>query len=168
MRRKLMKKKILSMMCALAIAGGAFVGTGMDTKAFETVYVDGSELTHAEQSVGKINRGTRGVHTLDGECCVTKKGKGKIYVSAATTAHHRVDHIEADLRVERYNQSTGRWGQIHYQEGVARNDYYVNTTRMLNVKGGYYYRSTGEHICGMDRDPSYEYSASITDGIWID
>ncbi len=168
MRRELMKKKILSMLCALAIAGGAFIGTGMDTKASETVYVDGSELTHAEQSVGKINVDTRGVHTLEGECCVTKKGRGKIYVSAATTAAHKVDFIQACLRVDRYNQSTGRWGQIHYQEGTLRNNFYVDTARMMNVKGGYYYRCRGEHICGMDRDPSYEYSTSITDGIWID
>lgn len=163
-----MKKKILSIMCALAIVGTAFVGAKVDTKASETVYVDGSELTHAEKSVGKAVIQTRGVHTLDGECCVTQKGRGKIYVSAATTAHHKVDFIQACLRVDRYNKSTGRWGQIHYQEGTARNNYYVNTTKMLNVKGGYYYRSTGEHICGMDRDPSYEYSTSITNGIWID
>lgn len=163
-----MKKKILSIMCALAIVGTTFVGAKVDTKASETVYVDGSELTHAEESVGKAMMQTRGVHTLDGECCVTKKGRGKIYVSAATTAAHKVDFIQACLRVDRYNKSTGRWGQIHYQEGTARNNYYVDTGRTLNVKGGYYYRSTGQHFCGMDSDPSYEYSTSITDGIWID
>lgn len=163
-----MKKKILSMMCALAIIGGTFIGTGVDTKASETVIVDGSELTNAEQSVGKTATGARGIHTLEGECCVTKKGKGKIYVSAATTAHHKVDFIQACLRVDRYNPSTGRWGQIHYQEGTARNNFFVDTGRTLDVKGGYYYRSTGQHFCGMDRDPSYEYSTSITNGIWID
>ncbi len=165
-----MKKKIIAVLCTMAVLGGVFAGTVEEAKAEETTYVDGSELTHAEQSVGKTNAKaeTWGVHTLDGECCVTKKGKGKIYVSAATTAAHKVDYIEADLRVERYNKKTGRWGQIHYQEGIARNNYYVNTTRMLNVASNYYYRCVGEHICGMNSDPSYEYSTSSTDGIWID
>lgn len=162
-----MKKKIISAICAMAVLSGVFVGTGMEAKASETVSVDGSELTYAEQSVGKTNSETKGVHTLEGECCITKKGRGKIYVSAATTAHHKVDFIQACLRVDRYNESTGRWGQIHYQEGTARNNFYVDTARMMDVKSGYYYRCSGEHFCGMNSDPSYEYSTSITNGIWI-
>ncbi len=98
-----MKKKIVSVLCAMAMLGGIFAGTGMETKASETIYVDGSELTHAEESVGRTSSKveTKGVHTLEGECCVTKKGKGKIYVSAATTAAHKVDFVQACLRVDR-------------------------------------------------------------------
>lgn len=166
-----MIKKILSTLCALTIACSMFAVSLVDVRASQenNIKVDGSYLTTAESSKGSTTNGivTRGEHLMDGECSITKSGVGRIYVYAATTADHTVDYISAVLYVDRYNEETGKWGQIYFEQVEDRSTYYVSTSKMMMVDRGYYYRVRGTHVAGMTDEKPYDVATSFTDGILI-
>lgn len=168
-----MIKKILSVLCVMAIVCNLFIVSSIDAKAEESnndVKIDGSYLINAETSTGYTSDKVlpRGEHLMDGECSITKAGRGKIYVYASTTADHDVDYISTVIYVDRYNKETGKWGQIDFWQAEDTNTYYVATSRMLSVDRGYFYRVHADHVAGMKSDPAYEEATSATDGIWID
>lgn len=163
-----MKKRILSTITAFAILVSVLTISVVNVNASENSAIDGSYLTNNETSTGKvIYPNTRGTHLMDGECSITKAGKGHIYVYASTTANHDVDYISTVIYVDRYNQETGKWGQIDFWQVEDTNTYYVSTSKMLLVDKGYYYRVHADHVAGMDSDPAYEEATSATDGILI-
>ena len=166
-----MIKRFLSTLCALSIACSMFAVSLIEVKASEeeNIKVDGSYLTMAESSRGSTKDGitTRGEHLMDGECSITKSGVGRIYVYSATTADHTVDYISAVLYVDRYNEETGKWGQIYFEQVEDRSTYYVSTSKMMMVDRGYYYRVRGTHVAGMTDDKPYDEAVSFTDGIYI-
>lgn len=165
-----MKRKILSTICTLIIMLSMFMITLTDTKAANNVKIDGSLLTTEESSKGTTNSGitTRGAHLMDGECSITKAGRGRIYVYAATTANHDVDYVSTVIYVDRYNEETGKWGQIDVWEAEDFNTYYISTNKTLTVARGYYYRVHADHVAGMKAQQPYDEATSFTDGIWID
>ena len=165
-----MIKKILSVLCAMMIFCNLFIVSLVDVKANENIIVDGSALTTAESSTGNTwgQVVTRGEHLMDGECSITKAGRGRIYVYASTTGDHVVDYISTVIYVDRYNKETGKWGQIDFWQVEDRDTYFVSTSKSLAVDRGYYYRVHADHVAGMDSDPAYEEATSATDGIWID
>lgn len=134
------------------------------------VKIDGSELTYKETSKGTTNLENlvRGTHLMDGECSITKAGRGKIYVYASTTANHTVDYVSAILYVDQYNPETGYWEQIAYWQVEDKDTYYVSTSKLLTVESGYFYRVHASHVAGMKADYPYEEATSLTDGILID
>lgn len=165
-----MIKKVLSVLCAMMIFCNLFIVSLVDVKANEDIKVDGSALTKLDTSTGNT-RGevvTRGEHLMDGECSITKAGRGRIYVYASTTGDHVVDYISTVIYIDRYNQETGKWGQIDFWQVEDQNTYFVSTSKSLAVDRGYYYRVHADHVAGMDSDPAYEEATSATDGIWID
>ncbi|MCI6467398.1 MAG: DUF6147 family protein [Faecalicatena sp.] len=167
-----MKKKILSLSCVVAIFCSMFMISYIDARASENEpnQVDGSYLTTEEYSKGTtaLEHNVRGTYLMDGECSITKAGRGKIYVYASTTANHDVDYVGTIIYVDRYNQETKSWGQIDYWRADDYNTYYVATSKMLSVDKGYFYRVHADHFAGMDADYPYEEATSLTDGIWID
>lgn len=167
-----MSKKILSILCVMVMTFNLFIVSGLDVKADEknAVQVDGSYFINADSSTGYTNENVtpRGEHLMDGECSITKAGRGKIYVYASTTADHNVDYISTVIYVDRYNKETGKWGQIDFWQAEDANTYYVATSKLLSVDGGYYYRVHADHVAGMKSDASYEEATSLSDGIWID
>lgn len=165
-----MKKRILSSIVTLAIMCCMLVGSLVHVKASDNLDVEGSQLTELESSTGSTNIGmtTRGAHLMDGECSITKSGRGRIYVYASTTANHDVDYLSVVLYVDRYNEKTGDWGQIAFMQAEDFSTYYVSTTKSIVVDRGYYYRVRATHIAGMNTEPPYDEATSFTDGIWID
>lgn len=128
--------------------------------------VDGSYLTTKEFSSGTTsNKMTKGIHLMDGECSITNAGIGRIYAYAATTANHDVDRLVVIIYVERYLEDVDAWGHVAAWSEKANNDYYVATSKSLEVEPGYYYRVRAEHIVFVG-DESEE-TASFTDGIWV-
>ena len=134
--------------------------SSMDVKASdedELVKVDGSYLTMDESSKGlSSNSITRGLHLMTGECSITKAGKDKIYVYAATTANHYVDYVSVIIYVERYNPEAEKWGQIDAWVEECDDDFVASTSKTITVENGYYYRVRADHFAEKAPDPMEE------------
>ena len=102
---------------------------------------------------------------MDGECSITNAGIGRIYTYAGTTANHEVDRVIVVIYVERYLKDVDAWGHVAAWSEEATDDYYVATSKSLEVEPGYYYRVRAEHIVFVG-DESEE-TFSFTDGIWV-
>ena len=110
-----MKKRILSIIGSLAILFSMCFAITPYVQASEeeVIQVDGSYLTTQEESIGRSpNSLLRGEHLMDGECSISKAGRNRIYVYAATTANHYVDYVAVDIYVDQYNEETEKWEQI--------------------------------------------------------
>lgn len=167
-----MKNRVLTLGSVITILCSIFIFSYISVNASDNIIinVDGSSLTMQESSQGKTHPEgmERGAYLMDGECSITKAGRGKIYVYASTTANTDVDYVSAIIYVDRYNETTGKWGQIDSWQVEESNTYYVATSKLLTVERGYYYRVHASHAAGMDADYPYEEATSATDGIWID
>lgn len=169
-----MKKRVLSILCSLFILFSMFLGASVNTNAQgednSEVIVDGSVLTQDDSSKGtSVNPMLRGKHLMDGECCVSKAGIGKIYVYGQTTANHDVDYVAVLMDVEKLVEIDGEdaWIQVKPYTVDARNTYYVIVDDTLKVDRGYYYRVRCEHFAGNDDEEFYDEAFSVTDGIKI-
>ena len=166
-----MQKRILSIVCALVMISSLLMISSKDVWAFEGEKYDGSYLTMQDSSVGKTHPEvvTRGKYLMDGECSITKAGRGRIYVYASTTANiTKVDCLSTVLYVDKFNENTQKWEQIDFWQVEDRDTYFLSTSKSLAVDRGYYYRVHATHVVGMDSDYPYEEATSATDGIWID
>ena len=160
-------KRIISLVVALSFFMCLIIEPEIYVKASEqSKYVDGSYLTTEEFSKGvSVNGKTRGIHLMDGECSITNAGIGRIYTYAATTANHEVDYLCVIIYVERYLEDVDAWGHVDAWSEEVTDDYYVATSKSLEVEPGYYYRVRAEHIVFVG-DESEE-TASATNGIFI-
>lgn len=166
-----MKRRFLSAISTLLILGVILSTCITDVKASDGEKYDGSYLTNQDSSIGKTRSGiaTKGTYLMDGECSITKAGRGRIYVYASTTANiEKVDYISTVIYVDRYNEETKSWGQIDFWQVEDADTYFVSTSKSMAVDRGYYYRVHADHVAGMDFSPAYEEATSATDGIWID
>lgn len=165
----MIKKKIASILVS-AIAFGCMFGTSMTSVKAEDSspkVVDGSYLTSADSSTGYTpDNMERGEHLMDGECSITKAGTKRIYTYGATTANHTVDAIAVIVYVDQYNETDGEWHQIDAFSKKAENDYFVATSKSIQVDRGYYYRVHADHLVRMGDDPAEE-TCSYTDGILV-
>lgn len=128
--------------------------------------VDGSYLTSADSSTGYTPNNERGKHLMDGQCSITKSGTKRIYTYGATTADHTVDALAVIVYVDQYNEKDGKWDQIDAFSKKVENDYYVATSKSIQVDRGYYYRVHASHIVRMAGSPDEE-TFSYTDGILV-
>lgn len=128
--------------------------------------VDGSYLTSADSSTGYTPDNERGQHLMDGQCSITKSGTKRIYTYGATTADHTVDALAVIVYVDKYNEKDGKWHQIDAFSKKVENDYYVATSKSIQVDRGYYYRVHASHIVRMAGSPDEE-TYSYTDGILV-
>lgn len=163
-----MKKRIISIAAVFSFLICMVVAPGINAAASEELkIVDGSYLTTDETSTGTTSsKATRGIHLMDGECSITNAGIGRIYTYAATTANHEVDYIKVIIYVERYLEDVDAWGHVDAWVEVTDNDYYVATSKSLEVEPGYYYRVRAEHVVQEGDDPPEE-TFSYTNGIWV-
>lgn len=162
-----MKKRILSIVAVFSFLTCMMMSLEINAKASEVPKkIDGSYLTMDESSTGTTSESkTRGIHLMDGECSITNAGIGRIYTYAGTTANHEVDRVIVIIYVERYLEDVDAWGHVDAWMEEANDDYYVATSKSLEVEPGYYYRVRAEHIVFVG-DESEE-TASFTDGIWV-
>ena len=163
-----MKKRIFSIVAVVAFLICMTIAPTINAAAWEgSKIVDGSYLTTDESSTGTtFAKGTRGVHLMVGECSITNAGIGRIYTYAATTANHEVDRLVVIIYVERYMEDVDAWGHVDAWVEEVTDDFYVATSKSLEVEPGYYYRVHADHIVWEGDDPPEE-TFSFTDGIWV-
>ena len=165
-----MKKRVTSILCALALICGMLVIPAGEAKASDIRKEDAKTvLTLNDASAGKLEtaRSVNGAYLMEGDCSITKAGRGKIYVYASTTANYDVEYVGVIIYVERYLEEEDMWGQVDCWTVEDYNTYYVSTSKTLEVEGGYYYRTRAEHIAGPLNDGMRDAGDSMTDGIMI-
>lgn len=155
---------ITSVMVFCCIAGVSLTNVRADDSAPKSV--DGSYLTSADSSTGYTTNNERGKHLMDGQCSITKSGTKRIYTYGATTADHTVDAIAVIVYVDKYNEKDGKWHQIDAYSKKIENDYFVATSKSIQVDRGYYYRVHADHFVRMGEDPIEE-TFSLTNGILV-
>ena len=111
-----MKKRILSMLCSIAILCTMFAGvanaqeTDLDAKI-----VDGSYLTQEDSSTGtSVPKGAKGEYLATGACTISKAGLTRIYAYASTTANRVVNYMQTIVYVEQYDEEADAWGQVYF------------------------------------------------------
>lgn len=160
-----MRKRILSMLCSIAILCTMLVGTASAQEA-ELKMVDGSYLTHEEQSSGtSVSKVARDEDLMIGDCTISKAGFTRVYAYASTTANQTVNYMATIVYVEQYDEEADAWGQVYAWVEEAHDDYYMSTDAAVVVEPGYYYRVHAIHIAG-DEYP-YDETYSFTNGIYV-
>lgn len=165
-----MKKRILSILCSMAVLGTITTVSTLEVQASEREkkVVDGSVLTTEESSTGySSSPNERGVYLMTGECTISKAGLTRVYAYASTTANKEVDYIATLVYVERYNEEKDGWGQVDWWVEETHDDYFLSTAKTIKVDRGYYYRVRANHIAGDYDDYPYDETASFTDGILL-
>lgn len=153
-----MKKRILSAGCILAIC----LTLGIQVNAMDNEMIDGSKLTHQDESVGYAEQKTRGEYLLTGYSKCVKRGDGKLYAGGTTIAVKEVESIQVSVMIERAQKGDTAWRYYDSWEKTNHNIDRVGSNRALAVEGGYYYRVRSLHSANSD------VSSSFTDGIYIE
>lgn len=133
-----------------------------EIKAAEIKEIDGSKLTHDEESIGYDTKITRGADLLTGYSKCTKLAKGKIYAGGTTIATQEVKSVQIAVMVERAKKEDTEWSYYDGWQKENKNTNRVSSNRTLYVDGDYYYRVRCTHVANSDM------SSSFTDGIYID
>lgn len=163
-----MKKRVLSMLCAVVVMMGIVAVPTVELRATEgDKCVNGSFLTQREESSGSYVSKSRGAYMMEGDCSISKAGRHRIYVTGSTTANTVVPRIGVTMYVEEYNKAADAWYQLDSWDVTDTNKYYISTSKSIVVTGGTYYRVIAEHQCA-PLDNSGDVGFSATDGIWID
>lgn len=167
-KEKNMKKRILSVMSSLIMAGCILGTSSVAVNAQENEkIVDGSVLTTDDTSTGRTKDSiARGEHLMTGECSISKAGISRVYCYGSTTANHEVDKLAVIVRVDQCEEDSDDWGQIDWFMETKENDYFVYATKSVTVERGYYYRVHASHIVRKGDDPVEE-TYSYTDGIKV-
>jgi len=159
------KRRLLSFCCTFALLVGMVMISTVDSQAAldsEELMIDGSYLTHDDESVGYDTKITRGVDLLTGYSKCVRVGPGKFYGGGSTIAAHTVEDIGVGVSVERAKKGDDRWtgyrAWLKFNQDADR----VASSKMLDVDGGYYYRVSCTHSANSD------VSSSFTDGIYIE
>ena len=163
-----MKKRILSMVCSLAIVCTMMMTSVINAEASDTKpkKVDGSYLTEEESSTGTTSdRMARGYYLMDGVCTISKAGLTRVYAYASTTANQEVEYMATIVYVDQYQEDLDEWWQVDWWMEESHDDVFLSTAKVVTVDRGYYYRVRANHIAG-DQYP-YDESASVTDGIML-
>ena len=163
-----MKKRILSVLCSIAILCTVTVISSTDVNAAEAEQkvVDGSALTMEASSTGYSNSSVaRGEYLMTGDCTISKAGLTRVYAYASTTANKEVNYIATLVYVEEYIEEDDAWGYVEGWMEETHNDYFLSTAKSVKVDRGHYYRVRANHIAG-DQYP-YDETASATDGILL-
>ena len=151
------------MCCALLLMAGLFGVSLNEAKAEEErPVIDGSYLTHEEESVGYDTKVTRGVDLLAGYSKVVRLGPGVLYAGGSTIAAHIVDEVGISVMVERAQEGDEQWQYYDSWQKFNQNIDKVSDNRRLEVEGGYYYRVRCTHSANSDM------SSSFTDGVFIE
>lgn len=162
-----MRKRILSMLCSIAILCTLITGVVSAQEIDQDAkIVDGSYLTQEDSSTGtSVPKGARGEYLMQGACTISKAGLTRIYAYASTTATKVVNYMQTIVYVEQYDEEADAWGQVYSWVEEDHDDYYMSTDAAVVVEPGYYYRVRAIHIAG-DQYP-YDETASVTNGIYV-
>lgn len=158
-----MKRRIMSVCCALILTLGMVCGSMQEAKASSTdPILDGSYLTHDEESIGYDTKITRGEDLLTGYSKCVVLGPGEIYAGGTTIAAQVVDSVRIGVTVERAQEGDDAWSIYDGWIKESTNTDRVSANRTLQVEGGYYYRVRCTHAANSD------VSSSFTDGVYVE
>ena len=157
-----MKRRLVSMCLAVMLVGGLSLTAMQEVKAAENKVIDGSELTHEDESIGYDTKITRGVDLMVGYSKCTKLGEGKIYAGGTTIAAHTVKSVQVAVLVERAKEEDTEWSYYDGWQKENLDSDRANSNRTLYVEGDYYYRVRCTHVANSDM------SSSFTGGIYIE
>ena len=150
------------MLLTVMLIGGLSMTSMQEIKAAEIKEIDGSKLTHDEESIGYDTKITRGADLLTGYSKCTKLAKGKIYAGGTTIATQEVKSVQIAVMVERAKKEDTEWSYYDGWQKENTDTNRVSSNRTLYVDGDYYYRVRCTHVANSDM------SSSFTDGIYID
>lgn len=124
--------------------------------------LDGSYLTHDEESVGYATTLTRGEDLLASYSKCARLGPGKIFAGGTTIATREVSYVRVSVIVERAKEGDTSW--TYYDNWYKENENAdrVSSNRTLEVEGGYYYRVRCVHSA------HYDVGESFTNGVYIE
>lgn len=157
-----MKRRIWSMCLAVMMVGGLLMTSMQEVKAAEGKVIDGSKLTHDDESIGYDTKITRGEYLMTGYSKCTKLAKGKIYAGGTTIARQDVDRIQIAVLVERAKEEDTEWSYYDNWKKENLNTDRAMSNRTLYVDGGYYYRVRCTHVANSDM------SSSFTNGVYVE
>ena len=158
-----MKRRIMSMCYALVLTLGLVFGTMQEAKAASTdPILDGSYLTHDEESIGYDTKITRGEDLLTGYSKCERLGPGEIYAGGTTIAAQVVDSVQLAVTIERAQEGDDAWSIYDGWQKESFNTDRVSSNRTLQVEGGYYYRVRCTHAANSD------VSSSFTNGVYVE
>ena len=147
---------MMLMICMLLISADNALAAQQDP------VLDGSYLTHDEESIGYDTKITRGEDLLTGYSKCVRLGPGKIYAGGTTIAAHTVSNIQVSVVVERALKGDTAWSMYTGWHKENTNTDRVGSNRTLEVEGGYYYRVRSVHSANSDL------SSSFTNGVYIE
>lgn len=155
------KTKVKSVSCILILILFMF-SVGLDVHAREDMrQIDGSFLTHEDESTGYATPITRGDDLMAGYSKCVKLTNGNLYVGGSTLAAHPVERIGIAVMVERAKEEDTEWEAYDSWMVFEENEEWLSSTKELEVEGGYYYRVRCFHSAGENM------SSSFTDGIYF-
>ena len=125
--------------------------------------IDGSELTHDEESTGYDTKITRGVGFDDWLFEMHEaRQKARYMLAERRSQAHVVDSIQIAVLVERAKEEDTEWSYYDGWQKENLNMNRVTSNRTLYVEGDYYYRVRCTHVANSDM------SSSFTGGIYIE
>ena len=158
-----MKKRLLSgclaavLTLCMLLSATCFAETESDE-----LMLDGSKLTHDNESVGNDIKITRGQYLYAGYSKIVVLGPGKIYAGGSTIATEDVEIVKIGVIIERAQEGDTAWARYDGWMKENHDTDRVNSTKMLEVEGGYYYRVRCTHSANDD------VSSSFTNGVYVE
>ena len=158
-----MKKRIMSVCFALLLMTNMLLISTTNVEASsDDLILDGSYLTHDEESIGYDTKITRGEDLLTGYSKCVRLGPGKLYAGGTTIAAHTVENVQVWVVVERAQEGDTAWSLYDNWSKENLDMDRVASNRSLDVEGGYYYRVRCTHAANSDM------SSSFTNGVFIE
>lgn len=124
--------------------------------------IDGSYLTHEDESIGYDTKITRGEYLMTGYSKGVRLDAGVFYAGGTTIARETVERVGITVMVERAQEGDEEWSFYDGWQKFNENADRVSSNQRLEVEGGYYYRVRCTHSANDD------VSSSFTDGVYIE
>ncbi len=141
------QRKVLSVLLGLAIIGGIWFPTNIEVHAEEIEIPGYYEYVEEEgESIVHWYAIPRGTYLKDGICGIKDTGKGKISVSATTTAHKVCDTVRASVCLDESSDGGRTFGQIgsyYFSENNTATCY--GSKIDISVTSGWKYKARGGH-----------------------
>lgn len=158
-----LKKRILSGCCVMIMVMSLAGVMTLNANASEELpVIDGSYLTHEEESVGYDTKLTRGEDLLTGYSKCLRRGPELLYAGGTTIAAHTVNEVAVSVMVERAQEGDTQWEFYDGWQKYNQNADKVAINVIMDVEGGYYYRVSCIHSANSD------VSDSFTNGVFIE
>lgn len=158
-----MKKKMLSFGMVVAMTLSMLVVSGVQVQASDNLpMIDGSYLTHDEESTGCSTGNARGEYLMTGYSKGVRLDAGVFYAGGTTIAAQTVERVGVGVIVERALEDDEEWSFYDCWEKFNENADRVGSNKRLEVEGGYYYRVRCFHSANSDL------SSSFTNGVYIE